>query len=123
MFWIREKFGSKNPQKKVANPGLRQFLPRGCTIADKYRPVFSFDLSKSVTAFYESWIQGHDIEKCPKPEFFLHQPPQGPSLGPTKMRVEKQFARIVPRLSVNVHRAGVVRGMTVVDPERISEPS
>src|SRR5207253_195423 len=55
-------------------------------------------------------------------ELLRQQPPGHAELRPGQGRIDEQLARVVARLAMDVHRAGVVRSPAVLVPEAVLEP-
>src|SRR5262245_52186131 len=91
-------------------------------VADEHRLVFEPRRRHAVAASNLAGIERHHVKESAKTEFLLDQSADRPAFRPEKSGIEKELARVVSRLAVNVHSAGEVGGQPVVEPERVSEP-
>src|SRR5579884_474268 len=76
-----------------------------------------------MTAAHQTSIERHHVEQSAEAELLLQQPPHGSPFRPQQMWIEKQLARVESRLTMNIHRASIVRRLPVIEPEGIREPS
>ena len=116
-------FQPQRRQHPIANRGHRQFRPAGAGPS----PISSGRSWASVAV--RPWLprtsaasSGTTSNSVRKPSFFCTSRRTARPFGPEQLRIEKQFARVVTRLAVDVHGAGVIRRLAVVEPEGIRKP-
>ena len=116
------------PSPSHATPG-RDTAVVGSTSPPAARPSPMRSGRSSGSAAGRPWLPLHQrrverdhVEQRAEAELLLHQPPDARPFGHEQLRVEEQLARVVARLAVDVHGAGVIGGRAVVEPERVREP-
>ena len=92
-------------------------------MTDQDRAIQRVRCGEAVAAPHNRCVERDQIELGAEAEFLLNQPPGGVQFRNRELRIEEEFAGIVPGLGVDGDAAGVVGGKSVVGPERVSEPS
>ena len=97
-------------------------LRRGGAVADQHRLVRGSTAGMPWLPRTRFGSSGTTSNKCPEPQLLPRELQDRSALGPEQFRVEKQLARVVAGLAVNVDRAGEIRGEAIVEPVGISKP-
>ncbi len=74
-----------------------------------------------MAAAHQRAIQWNDIEQRAEAEFLAQKPAHHAQHGEAQSGVEKEFAGVVARLTMNVNCTGIVRGLCIIKPEVVNE--
>ena len=91
-------------------------------VADEHGAIERVGREKAVAPLDQLGVEGDHVKERSEAEFLLHQPSQGAARWPKKLRIEKEFARVVARLAMDVDGPREVGGVAIVEPVRISKP-
>ncbi len=91
-------------------------------VADQDWPVFGLSGGHAVAALHEGRVERYHVKQGAEAELLLDEPSDGPAFGPEQRGIEEEFAWVVTRLAMDVHRAGEVGRQPIIEPVGISKP-
>ena len=90
--------------------------------ADEYGLLVCRHPVSAMGAFHLVAIEGDNFHQGAEPQLFFQQKGGGMEHGEGKARIKEHFRRVIAGFTVDVHAAGEVRRLGVIQPVIVGEP-